>query len=245
MTLPIGLQRLICGICQLSFVVRVGCKRVVRELPWSVQMVRGQRKNKRWKREIWQLEVLPDFIHWCGLCWANVSLKHITETQSLEGGAVHRCEEPIYGTPHHNSDGRLDIKVTLTDHGQTYLHILLWYYYHNKDEYPSWKMFRYRCRQQKLDVDHGDAGAFSRHADGWRSYTDVHQLSLVPVGPNRSQGASLRKRYASEEHAFQAEKLSKRKCAIKIRHQRTIVMLRPAGPRAVVATASRHQHPSA
>lgn len=185
-------------------------KRIVHEIPWAVKTVKGSRK-KRWKREIWQLKVLREFILWRGLCWANVSLKHITETQALEGGKVERQEVDLFGSQHWDSDGRADIELTVPNHGTTYLHILLWYYYHNDGKYSSWKQYRAQCRKCKLHVDHGDRGCFQRHGDGWRSYTNVHNLQLLDVHSNSGQGNALQEQYRKAELEFlQQEKKRKR-----------------------------------
>ena len=201
--LPSGLQSLTCGILLVGDMVKVHGKVVVHEKPWKIKMEKGKRKSRRWKREFCELKIMKDFIHWCDLCWANVEFCHITETQPLEGGRVTQQVERIYGTQHSNSYGRHDIKLTVPSHGQTYLHILCWFYYHNNGQYSSWKNFRLKCRQQDLEVDHGKEGFAQRHQDGWRSYTDVHKLTLGPKGENRAQGAALRKKYHLEELEFQ------------------------------------------
>lgn len=186
-------------------------KRVVHEKPWKVRMKHGQRNKKRWVRELWQLEVANKMIWWCGLCWANVAFTHITETWPLDGGKVEKVEEPISGTQHYDQYGRADIKLKVPGHGQTYLHILCWYYFHNNGKYKSWEHFRKMCKTQELQVDHGAQGCFRRFADGWRSYTDVHVLSLKPRGANCEQGMPLRQAYTKKELEFQKRKAMKEK----------------------------------
>jgi hypothetical protein len=186
--------------------------RVVHELPWAVKGLKGSRK-KHWKREFWQLEVLNEFVHWRGLCWANASFKHVTETQPLEGGKVEKQEKYISGTQHFDADGRADIKLQVPGHGQVYLHILLWYYYHNRQKYSSWKVYRLQCKMHKLHVDHGPQGCFQRHGDGWRSYTDVHRLKLREQRVNSGQGNALQLQYSLAEKEFQKNKKKHRRQA--------------------------------
>ena len=182
---------------------KVRGKVVVREIPWKVRMEHGKRNSRRWKREVWELKVVQDFVHWCGLCWANVELSHIIETQALDGGRVSRQVKPLWGTQHTNEYDRHDIEVKVPGHGQTYLHILCWFYFYNQGEYKTWKDFRLNCKRKGLDVDHGRDGFAQRHRDGWRCYTDVHTLSLEARGSNRAQGAACRQKYQLEEQKFQ------------------------------------------
>ena len=114
---------------------------------------------------------------------------------------------PLDGTQHRDKDGKPAVSLRIPGLGRTYLHILCWYAFHNDGQYRSWKAFRSDCLKKKLDVDHGDGGCWRLDDGGaWKSYLNVHMLSLKSQHDNRGQGEPLRQKYCLAQ-----EKLNKKR----------------------------------
>ena len=95
----------------------------------------------------------------------------------LVARAVSKQSEWLRGTPSRDKDGRFDLVVGLPGFGKVYIHILVWFHYHNDGQFNSWKGFKGHCLRTGQDVDQGEKGERQRHADGWRTVIDVQSLS--------------------------------------------------------------------
>ena len=131
------------------------------------------RGKMRRKREYWALKVLRGYQRCSGCVWANVSYQHVVETRSLEGGRVCREATDLAGYPRRDKYGRVDLMVHFPGVGKVYYHQLLWYCFYGAGKFSTWKSFRRHCKSQRLDVDHGDQGAFRLVSGSWRAYLDV------------------------------------------------------------------------
>jgi len=62
---------------------------IVFEKPWAHMGIHGSGgRQKRWKRERWELTVKKAFLHWVGNCWANLLYEHVIETKQTAQGKI-------------------------------------------------------------------------------------------------------------------------------------------------------------